>query len=184
MPEKKKSNLGRFTNNSMTCTYLGTIIRKQYSLGKNTLKTLKKTTTLKLNIIKSISSQRWGSDRSTLIKTYNSLILPALDYGAIIYNSASKPLNILNSIHNQGIRLEIRAFFTSPIDSIICEAGQQLLWIRRIKKILKYYLKNPAHKAIFPTNPLHFIRPRDPKLILYSKLKEYSKDIDIWYRLI
>ncbi|KAF0757674.1 Uncharacterized protein FWK35_00013692, partial [Aphis craccivora] len=64
-----------------------------------------------------LAHHTWGANQKSLINIYKSLILSKTKYGSIIYNTA-KPnlLKILNPIHNEGIRLAIGAFRTSPID--------------------------------------------------------------------
>ena len=43
-----------------------------------------------LNILKVLSRTEWGADRTTLLKLYRSLVRSKLDYGCIVYGSASK----------------------------------------------------------------------------------------------
>ncbi len=85
---------------------------------------LKNKTNNALNILKKLSNTSWGADRTSLLRVYTSHIRSILDYGSIVYNSA-KPSNIkkLNSVQNQGIRLSIGAFRTSPVPSLQAEAN-------------------------------------------------------------
>ena len=61
----------------------------------------------------------------------------------------------LDSIHNQGLRLALGAFRTSPVNSLYAEANEPSLNLRRKKLSLQYYLKlksnrdNPTHKVVF-----------------------------------
>ena len=43
-----------------------------------------------LNILKVLSRTEWGADRTTLLKLYRSPVRSKLDYGCIVYGSASK----------------------------------------------------------------------------------------------
>lgn len=76
---------------------------------------------------------------------FNNIILQfTIYYGAIIYNSAkNNVLNTINPIHNQSpkISLATGAFRTSPVDSILCNAGELPLELRRHSLILKYILR-------------------------------------------
>lgn len=64
-----------------------------------------------------------GADTESLLNIYKSLILSRINYGSIIYNTANENLlKILDPLHNEGIRISIGAFRTSPIDSILCFA--------------------------------------------------------------
>ena len=75
------------------------------------IKYLKSKCSKALNLIKVVSHTVWGADSKTLIKLHKSLILSKLDYGAIVYMSASKTdLKSLDVVHNQGLRLSMGAF--------------------------------------------------------------------------
>ena len=64
-----------------------------------------------LNILKVLSRTEWGADRTTLLKLYRSLVRSKLDYGCLVYGSASKTaLAKLDPVHNQGLRLSLGAF--------------------------------------------------------------------------
>ena len=109
-----------------------------------------------LNLLKVLSNTNWGSDSSTLLKLYRSLIRSKLDYGSIVYGSARKSyLQMLDTIHHQGLHLALGAFRTSPVDSLYAEAGEPSLHLRRKKLSLQYASrissnsKNPAKKVIF-----------------------------------
>ena len=67
-----------------------------------------------LNILKVLSRTEWGADQTTLLKLYRSLVRSKLDYGCIVYGSASKvALAKLDPVHNQGLRLSLGAFRSS-----------------------------------------------------------------------
>ena len=113
-----------------------------------------------LNILKVLSRTEWGADRNTLLKLYRSLVRSKLDYGCIVYGSASKTaLAKLDPVHNQGLRLSLGAFRSSPVESLYVGAHEPLLEIRRDKLALQYVLKlkanpeNPAYDVVF--NPKH-----------------------------
>ena len=87
---------------------------------------------------------------------YRSLVRSKLDYGCIVYGSASKTaLAKLDPVHNQGLRLSLWAFRSSPVESLYVEAHEPPLEIRREKLALQYILKlkanpgNPAYDVVF-----------------------------------
>ena len=111
-----------------------------------------------LNLLKVLSHTSWGADQTTLLKLYQSLVRSKLDYGCIIYGSARKSyLQMLDPIHNQGLRLALGAFRTS-VASLYVEAGEPSLNSRREKLSLQYAIRlaanpsNPAHEVTFPPN--------------------------------
>ena len=98
----------------------------------------------------------WGADRKVLLRLYRSLVRSKLDYGCVVYGSARQSyLRKLDSIHNQGLRLALGAFRTSPVNSLYVEANEPSLNLRRKKLSLQFYLKlksnpnNPSHEIVF-----------------------------------
>ena len=109
-----------------------------------------------LNIIKVLSHSKWGSDSKTLLKLFRSLVRSKLDYGCIVYGSASKTeLEKLNIIHRNGIRLSLGAFKSSPKEALYAEANEPPLEIRRKELAMRYALKiksnpeNPTYESLF-----------------------------------
>lgn len=79
-----------------------------------------------------LSHTQWGGEEQTLNRIHRQLIRAKLDYGAIIYQSASQShLRILDSVLNSSIRLYIEAFKSSPIESIRNIAQEALPELRR-----------------------------------------------------
>ena len=124
-----------------------------------------------LNLLKVLSHTSWGADRTTLLKLYRYLVRSKLDYGCIIYGSARKSyLQMLDPIHNQGLRLALGAFRTSPVASLYVEADEPSLYSRREKLSLLYAIRlaanpsNPAHEVTFPPNYVNLYEQK-PKAI-------------------
>ena len=61
----------------------------------------------------------------------------------------------LDPVHNQGLRLSLGAFSSSPVESLYVEAHEPPLEIRREKLALQYTIKlkanpeNPAYDVVF-----------------------------------
>jgi len=108
-----------------------------------------KTAELKLNILRSISHVRWGSDINSSLMVYHSFVRSSLDYGSAFYGMARKTqLKKLDLIHNKAIRLCLGALRSTPIDILMAEAGEFPLPIRRQwladKFVLGQYEKKSA----------------------------------------
>ena len=143
-----------------------------------------------LNILKVLSCTEWGADRTTLLKLYRSLVISKLDYGCIVYGSPSKTeLAKLDPVHNQGLRLILGAFSSSPVERLYVEAHEPPLEIRRDKLAIQYVLKlkanpdNSAYDVVF--NPKHQELYKDKESATDSfgihckKLLKEAK-IDVW----
>ena len=65
---------------------------------------------------------------------------------------------MLDPKRNQGLRLALGTFRTSPVASLNAEAGEPLLSSRREQLSLQYTIRlaanpsNPAHEVTFPPN--------------------------------
>ena len=77
---------------------------------------------------------------------------------------------MLDPIHNQGLRLALGAFRTSPVASLYVEADEPSLYSRREKLFLQYAIRlaanpsNPAHEVTFPPNYVNLYEQK-PKAI-------------------
>ena len=96
------------------------------------------------------------SINTTLLKVYRSLVRSKLGNGCIVYGSASKAaLAKLEHVHNQGLRLSLGAFRSSPVESLYDAAHEPPLEICRKKLALQCILKlkanpgNPAYDVVF-----------------------------------
>ena len=131
------------------------------------IKYLKSKCTKALNLLKSLAHTDWGGDLPTLLKLYRSLIRSKLDYGSIVYGSTRNSyISALDPIHNQGLRLCLGAFRSTPMESLYVLAHEPSLYDRRKKLALQYYTKlkanpdNPAYKLVFHPNYVNKFRDR------------------------
>ena len=143
--------------------FLGVIFDKKLSF-KPHMKDLKVRCQQALNALKIFCSSEWGGDTEILLQLYRSLIRSKLDYACQVYGSARKSyIKMLNPIQNQGLRLALGAYRTSPETSLHAEANELPLDLRRKKLSLQYAIKisstpeNPVHDCIFNT-PINIIQ--------------------------
>ena len=135
--------------------FLGVMFDRKLSFIPH-LKYFKKKDLKALNTLKVIGNTEWGADRKVMLRLHISLIRSKLDYGCIAYGSARKSyLQMLDPIHNQGLRLCLGTFRTSPVESLYVDAHEPCLGARRAKLSLQYASKikslpkHPAHNAVF-----------------------------------
>ena len=121
-------------------TFLGVIFDRRLSFVPH-LKYVKKKALKALNILKLVGNTEWGVDRKVMFRLYRSLIRSKLDYGCIVYGSARKSyLQMLDPIHNQGLRLCLGAFRTY-VESLYVDAHEPSLGARRARLSLQYATK-------------------------------------------
>ena len=103
-----------------------------------------------------IGNTELGADREVMLRLYISLVRSKLDYGCIVYGCARKSyLQMLDPIHNLGLRFCLEAFRTSPEEILYVDAHEPCLGATRAKLSLQYASKvkslpkHPAHKAVF-----------------------------------
>ena len=150
--------------------FLGVIFDRKLSFLPH-IKALRTKCLKALNLLSVLAHTDWGADRKTLLRLYRSLIRSKLDYGSIVWGSARKSyIQMLDPIHHQGLRLALGAFRTSPVESLLAEANEPSLYIRREKLSLNYISKvkanpkNPANKVLFEPS-YEGLYERKPKAI-------------------
>ncbi|XP_017797024.1 PREDICTED: uncharacterized protein LOC108578249 [Habropoda laboriosa] len=107
-----------------------------------------------LNVMRCLSNTKWGADREALLKLHSALILSKMQYGAIAYaNSPNYQLKALDAVHHAGIRCALGALRTSPVQSLLCDAGIPPLENIRSTQILNYTLqiRTKSDHINFPT---------------------------------
>ena len=127
-----------------------------------------------LGMLRVLSHTDWGADTHTLLQLYKSFIRSKIDYGSIVYTSASfNVLKRLYSVNNEALRICTGAFKTSPISSLYAECNEMPPQYRHCQLALQYAIKlksnrqNPAYDDIFHG---------DDPLIDYISEDELSED--------
>ena len=113
-----------------------------------------------MNIIKTISSHQWGADQECILRVYRALVRSRMDYGGIVYGSASATaLEMLEPVANEAMRYASGAFRTTPVATLRNICCEPSLSLRRKRMSINYYLKirslinNPAFESV--TNIAH-----------------------------
>ena len=114
---------------------------------------------------KTVCDKALGAIGVVLLRLYHALVHSKLDYGCIVYGSANKSvLRTLDAVHNEGFRICLGAFRTSPMQSLYVKAGETSLSLRPLRFAMNYVLKlhsvpeNPAYNSI--VNPNFFLTLR------------------------
>ncbi|XP_044592911.1 uncharacterized protein LOC123270829 [Cotesia glomerata] len=186
----KNKNLGLFINNQPlqekdSTKILGLTIDKNLTWEKH-IKTLKNECQNRMRILKVLANKQWGGSTELLLRVYRCLIRSKLDYGAIIYDSASKSLlDTLQPIVNSACRICLGAFRTSPAASLLAEAGELPLAVRRKELCIKYAVSiattpnNPAYHCIYknvpPNDDLNYNAPESLRL----RIARYTAELGL-----
>ncbi len=95
-----------------------------------------------LDVLKVVANTNWGATCEVLLQLYRAIVRSKLDYGGIVYGSArSSYLKELNTVHNQGLRICLGVYRTSPVNSLLVEANEYTLTDKRLKLSLQYAVK-------------------------------------------
>ena len=120
----------------LTAKFPGLTFDKKFTWAPHTCN-LKLATTKQLQILQSVSHQKWGADRVTMLRLYRALIHSKLDYGCLIYGTAEDGLlGSLDPVHNAAQCLCTGAFRSSPVVSLNSDSGEIPLSERRLQLIL------------------------------------------------
>lgn len=131
--------------------FLGVIFDRILNFSPH-IKDLKIRCVKALRVMRVLSNKEWGADTKTLLHIYRTLIRSKLDYASFIYGSAAKSyIESLDPVHHQGLRLALGAFRTSPVESLLAEADEPPLALRRKQLALQYIAKIGAN----PDNPAY-----------------------------
>ena len=121
-----------------------------------------------LNVLKTISSGKKGADQKALMMLYRALVRSKMDYGSIVYNSASsRTLESLNVIANQALRIATGVFKTTLTKTLHTLANEMSLQIRRNMLSIKYYFKtrsqlnSPSYNYIVYTSQALLYKTKD-----------------------
>ena len=119
----------------------------------------------RINILKLLSGSKWGADKNTMVILYKTLIRSIIDYGSIIYQSASKSnLHKLDVIQSQALRICCGALRCTPVEALEVDCGVIPLQLRRrflsIQAAIKYVesCDNPGKECFQDCYQLYYGR--------------------------
>lgn len=136
----------------------------------NHINSIKKRCANDLNLMRTLSSYTWGADREILMRLYRTLIRPKIDYGCLVYGSASTTLlKSLDVIHNEAMRISTGAVKTTPIQNLSIICNEPCLDLRRQDLLLRHYFKMKCHLL----NPAYSCMIND-RLELYFNSRQYG----------
>ena len=148
--------------------FLGMIMDSRLSYGSH-IRSVRDKCFQRMNVLKKVSRTSYGGDRVSLLRLYRALVRSVLDYSCIVYDSALTSVKQpLDAVHHACVRVATGAFRTSRRASLLVDAGEPPLDLRRKRLALTYASKirqdpnHPTHKWIYDdalTAPLRTPRP-------------------------
>ena len=96
----------------------------------------------RLNVLRAISSVKWGANQNLLRRIYISFVRSRIEYGSITFKSASESkIQKLNVLQNIALRSILGARKTSPILSMQAEAFVPPITLRFEYLAAKWYIR-------------------------------------------
>jgi len=136
--------------------FLGMVFDAPRLSWKQHITHLRVSCTKSISVMKSVAHNKWGADRSTLLKFYTATIRSKLDYASHLYaGAAGTHLDTLDVIQNQCLRIALGVRQTTPIISLTTEANIPPLKIRRLFLGIKYYLRISEYPCNNPVTKLY-----------------------------
>ena len=133
-----------------------------------------------LNIIRCTKGRSWGTDKKCLLNIYKGLIQSKINYGCIVYQTASDTLlNKLQRIQNRALRVITSCPRYTPVTPLHVETATLPLDLQRDIYALKYWARSYRLGKTLPINSLVDV---DPIFIYKAKPNQklpYSQSIQV-----
>jgi hypothetical protein len=111
-----------------------------------------------INLLVTLKGQTWGSNKSSLLQIYRSIIRSKFDYGSeLLYTASNANLKILDSIQHGCLSICCGAAKTTPLIALQNECGELPLNIHRLRNLLRHVARikitnsNPAQDCLKST---------------------------------
>ena len=141
-----------------------------------------------MNLMRAVSGLQWGASKKALLNIYRALIRSVIEYGDVVYASASKThLNKLVSIQTEALRLCCGAAKGTAAIALQNECGELPLHLRNLQNSLKLGAKvigSPNHpmRTIFQPHWTFKFKTRDNKnLSTYQRTFDFFSSVDCPY---
>ena len=166
--------------------FLGIIFDRRLSMRQH-IQYIKVKCNSRLNLFRCLTSTCGGADRATLLRLYKAIVLPIIEYGALVYAGGNeKALLSLEAAQNSFLRIALGVMKTSPVSALQVESNIPPLSIRRRELSLRYLTKIkqfPEHASraaldVLPNIHHNFIGPSERRsgLTIASRVKLFSQE--------
>ena len=173
---------GKTIATAKTARFLGLTFDQQLTWKPHINNIIDKTKK-KINLLRSITGQRWGANKATLLRIYRTLIRPKIEYGFELFFTASKTtLKQLVTLQNTCLRICTGAMKTTATDILYNECSELPLNLRIKTSLIKYSCElatsndNPATEILKDTWHNHYGKFVTGKEPVYIQTRQYHQD--------
>ena len=125
-----------------------------------------------MNLLKCVKGSKWGVNKTNLCRIYKGLILSKINYGSIVYASASNTqLKELQILQNQALRIVLGIPRHTKRVAMLVESAELPLELIREASMLKYWARSSTLGDTLPIN----LKLTDDPAFEHSKLKTSKK---------
>ena len=129
-------------------TFLGMMFDSQLT-WKPHIENIKTRCLKRINVLKSLIGSDWGSDTTSMLLLYRTLVRPILDYGSEVYDSAKPTITkLLDSVQYNALKTCSGTTFFTSLPALQTECGEMPLDLRRKMISSKHFIKLKS----FPTH--------------------------------
>ena len=131
-----------------------------------------------MNLLKCVKGSKWGVNKTNLGRIYKGLILSKINYGSIVYASASNTqLKELQILQNQALRKVFGVPRTTKSVAMLVESAELPLELIREASMLKYWARSSTLGDTLPINLKLTVDPTFEHSKLKNAKKTYSQKI-------
>jgi len=138
---------------------LGLTFDPKLNFGEHINKTKEKANKT-INIMKSLTSTKWGKQKETLLTTYKTITQPIIEYAGTVWAPivSHTNLNKLQIIQNSSLRIA-----TGCTRDTNCQHLHEETKTLPLKEHLKLHSSQLRQKSQLPNHPLHSLNKHNPK---------------------
>ena len=132
-----------------------------------------------INVLKALTSTKWGKDKETIVATYKAITRPQLEYASTVWSPivSNTQMNKLQVIQNNALRIATGC----TADTNTNHLHQETL-VLPLSNHLRLHASQLKEKTKLPYHPLHPLRmqPKPPRIMkktIFQENNNYTTDI-------
>ena len=132
-----------------------------------------------INMLKALTTKKWGKDKETIVATYKAITRPQLEYASTVWSPiiSTTNMNELQTLQNTALRIATGC----TADTDISHLHQETL-VLPLETHLKLHASQLKEKTKLPFHPLHPLRtqpkpPRIKKKTIFQENNDYTTEI-------